>query len=222
MILGYGEEAAFHEMIGKKITLTGDRSNQQKEAVIGGIFSYQDCSFAATSKTLGAPDGLFVSKASWSSLAPAPLSPTSSWMLTRKWSPRLPTGFQPQPDPDGRFLSIQPAVGTCGNLCVRHVSMNVLGSGISLLLLLIGVLNFINVMVTGVYSRRQELAVLESIGMTKRQISGMLTWEGFYYALFTAGCMLTLGNGVLYLISKAVVQIADYTVFSYPSGWSCA
>lgn len=95
-------------------------------------------------------------------------------------------------------------------------SMNVLGSGISLLLLLIGVLNFINVMVTGVYSRRQELAVLESIGMTKRQISGMLTWEGFYYALFTAGCMLTLGNGVLYLISKAVVQIADYTVFSYP------
>ncbi len=97
-------------------------------------------------------------------------------------------------------------------------SMNVLGSGISLLLLLIGVLNFINVMVTGVYSRRQELAVLESIGMTKRQISGMLTWEGFYYALFTAGCMLTLGNGVLYLISKAVVQIADYTVFSYPFG----
>lgn len=73
-------------------------------------------------------------------------------------------------------------------------------------------------MVTGVYSRRQELAVLESIGMTKRQISGMLTWEGFYYALFTAGCMLTLGNGVLYLISKAVVQIADYTVFSYPFG----
>ena len=97
-------------------------------------------------------------------------------------------------------------------------SMNVLGSGISLLLLLIGVLNFINVMVTGVYSRRQELAVLESIGMTKRQISGKLTWEGFYYALFTAGCMLTLGNGVLYLISKAVVQIADYTVFSYPFG----
>ena len=97
-------------------------------------------------------------------------------------------------------------------------SLNVLGSGISLLLLLIGVLNFINVMVTGVYSRRQELAVLESIGMTKRQISGMLTWEGFYYALFTAGCMLTLGNGVLYLISKAVVQIADYTVFSYPFG----
>ena len=75
-------------------------------------------------------------------------------------------------------------------------SMNVLGSGISLLLLLIGVLNFINVMVTGVYSRRQELAVLESSGMTKRQISGLLTWDGFYYALVTAGCMLTLGNGV--------------------------
>ena len=97
-------------------------------------------------------------------------------------------------------------------------TMQVLGGGLSLLLLLIGLLNFINVMFTCVLTRRREFAVLESIGMTKRQISGMLTWEGFYYALFTAGCMLTLGNGVLYLISKAVVQIADYTVFSYPFG----
>ena len=60
-------------MIGKKITLTGDRSNQQKEAVIGGIFSYQDCSFAATSKTLGAPDGLFVSKAFMEQFSPSPI-----------------------------------------------------------------------------------------------------------------------------------------------------
>lgn len=87
-----------------------------------------------------------------------------------------------------------------------------------MLLLLIGVLNFINVMITGVYARRQELAVLESIGMTKRQIAKMLTWEGFYYALFTAGLILTVGNGVMYLISRAVVQIADYAVFSYPFG----
>lgn len=45
--------------------------------------------------------------------------------------------------------------------------MNVLGAGISIVLILIGILNFINVMLTGVYIRRGELAVMESVGMTK-------------------------------------------------------
>ena len=219
VILGYGEEAAFHEMIGKKITLTGDRSNQQKEAVIGGIFSYQDCSFAATSKTLGAPDGLFVSKAFMEQFSPSPIVTNIQLDVDPQMEPqianRLSALNQTLTDDSYQFSRRSERAETFAS---DMSSMNVLGSGISLLLLLIGVLNFINVMVTGVYSRRQELAVLESIGMTKRQISGMLTWEGFYYALFTAGCMLTLGNGVLYLISKAVVQIADYTVFSYPFG----
>lgn len=37
-------------------------------------------------------------------------------------------------------------------------------------------------------------------------------------ALFTSGCILTLGNGVMYLISKSVTKIADYAVFTYPVG----
>lgn len=53
--------------------------------------------------------------------------------------------------------------------------MTIIGNGISLVLVLIGILNFINVMITGVYSRLKELAVLESIGMTKKQIKKMLT-----------------------------------------------
>ena len=218
-ILGYGEETAFREMIGKKITLTGDRSQQQKEAVIGGVFSYQDCPFAATSKTLGAPDGLFVSKAFMEQFSPSPIVTNIQLDVDPKMEPqianRLSALNQTLTDDSYQFSR---RAERAESFSSDMSSQNVLGSGISLLLLLIGVLNFINVMVTGVYSRRQELAVLESIGMTKRQISGMLTWEGFYYALFTAGCMLTLGNGVLYLISKAVVQIADYTVFSYPFG----
>ncbi len=95
-------------------------------------------------------------------------------------------------------------------------SLNVLSSGISMVLILIGVLNFINVMLTGVHTRRRELAVLESIGMTKKQIRKMLMWEGLDYALITIGLILTAGTGLMYLSANLAVQIADYAVFSYP------
>ena len=65
------------------------------------------------------------------------------------------------------------------------VMMNVVGGGISIILIFIGLLNFINVMVTNVNVRLQELAIMESIGMTKKQIKNMLTIEGAYYASIT-------------------------------------
>ena len=47
-----------------------------------------------------------------------------------------------------------------------------------------GLANFINVIFTGIYSRQKELAVLESIGMTRKQIKitlcsrrGLLLWH---------------------------------------------
>ena len=91
-----------------------------------------------------------------------------------------------------------------------------LGAGISIVLILIGILNFINVMLTGVFVRRGELAVMESVGMTKKQIKAMLNYEGFYYGLITIVLLLTAGNGIVYLIANLAQQIADYAVFHYP------
>lgn len=99
------------------------------------------------------------------------------------------------------------------------MAMNILGSGISIVLILIGVINFINVMFTGVFARRGELAVMESVGMTKKQIRKMLIYEGAYYAGITILLLFTLGSGIIYLIAHMACQIADYAVFYYPIGW---
>lgn len=95
-------------------------------------------------------------------------------------------------------------------------AMEILGGGISVVLILIGVLNFINVMLTGVFTRRTELAVMESVGMTKRQIKKMLTWEGAYYGVITLLLLMTVGNALIYQIANLTQQIADYAVFHYP------
>ncbi len=101
------------------------------------------------------------------------------------------------------------------------LTMNVLGGGISIILIMIGVLNFINVMLTGVYIRRGELAVMESVGMTKKQVKRMLTYEGGYYAAVTIGLILTLGNVIIYTIADMAQKIADYAVFHYPAPLMC-
>lgn len=96
------------------------------------------------------------------------------------------------------------------------MTVNILGGGISLILILIGVLNFINVMITGINTRLKELAILESIGMTKKQINKVLTYEGLYYATITSIFILTIGLGVIYGVSILSKSIADYATFVFP------
>ena len=61
----------------------------------------------------------------------------------------------------------------------------VMGYTISIVIALVGVLNFVNSMVTAIIARRREFAVIQSIGMTKRQLCRMLMFEGGYYAGMT-------------------------------------
>lgn len=61
------------------------------------------------------------------------------------------------------------------------------GLGLAGMIGLIGILNFINVMLTGVAVRKREFAMMEAIGMTKRQLSWMLVAEGVDYAALTMG-----------------------------------
>ncbi|WP_124099043.1 ABC transporter permease [Ruminococcus sp. Marseille-P6503] len=95
-------------------------------------------------------------------------------------------------------------------------SLNVLTSGISVILILIGIINFINVMLTGVFTRRKELAVLESVGMTKKQVRKMLMLEGVYYGVITIALIMTAGSGIMYLVGRLAEKVADYAVFSFP------
>ncbi len=91
-----------------------------------------------------------------------------------------------------------------------------LGNAVSVILLGIGLMNFINMMYVSVNSRRRELAILESAGMTKKQICRMLQIEGNTYAFITAILILTLGSAVLFGAFQIVKAQASYAVFTYP------
>lgn len=95
-------------------------------------------------------------------------------------------------------------------------SINLLGNGAAILLIVLGLINFVNVMLTGVIARKNEFAIMESIGTTKKQIKKILTLEGGIYAFISTLLIMTLGNAFLLLVADAVPNIANYAKFEYP------
>lgn len=91
-----------------------------------------------------------------------------------------------------------------------------LGGGISLVLGLIGVLNFVNMMSVGILSRRRELAILESVGMSKKQTKRMLVFEGLWYAVITLGLAATGGSLLSFCVYLYLKSQADFISFAYP------
>ncbi len=67
-----------------------------------------------------------------------------------------------------------------------------LGGVLSFIIGLVGVLNFVNAVLTGILTRKREFAVLQSVGMTGKQLKTMLVYEGLYYTLLAVALSLAL------------------------------
>ncbi len=88
-----------------------------------------------------------------------------------------------------------------------------LGGVLSFIVGLVGVLNFFNAILTGIITRRREFAMLQSIGMTGRQLNTMLIWEGLLYALSAAAVSLILSIAVGPLLSNVLER--TFWFFTY-------
>ncbi len=78
----------------------------------------------------------------------------------------------------------------------------------------IGVLNFINTMVTNIIARKKEFAIIEAVGMTKKQLKKMLLLEGFYYSLILTISNITLGS-IASVVGYNIMKLR-YSVYTYP------
>lgn len=83
-------------------------------------------------------------------------------------------------------------------------NMMEIGIGISLILAWIGLMNYINTVLGGIQNRRVSLAIMESVGMTDKQMRGMLIREGLLYAFGSVLLTATLGMGITYGCYRAL------------------
>lgn len=101
-------------------------------------------------------------------------------------------------------------------LAQERQTIFLLGTGLSAILGIIGIFNFINVISVGLLVRKREFATLESVGMSKHQMRAMLRWEGAIYWLVTIGASLTIGNALAYGIFTLASGAGYFTGFTYP------
>lgn len=84
----------------------------------------------------------------------------------------------------------------------------IIGGFISVILGMSGFINFINLMITNIITRKKEYAVMQSIGMTTKQLIRLIVNEGLLYALSSAvlGIVLSVlvGGTMIKMICNAI------------------
>ena len=90
---------------------------------------------------------------------------------------------------------------------------------ISVILLCVGLVNYFNIVFTGIVNRKKELEIMRKIGMTYRQERKLFLLEGSYYVLFIAGLVMSVGSIVLKGIEVYMRKQLSYFTFHYPAGW---
>ena len=86
------------------------------------------------------------------------------------------------------------------------------GGVLCAILALIGILNFINSMTTSILSRHREMAMLQSVGMTGRQVKRMLMYEGIGYSALGILCSLILSIvGSLTVVRRMGAELSYFT-----------
>ena len=88
---------------------------------------------------------------------------------------------------------------------------------VAIIVVCFSLINLVNTTITNFLSRRQEIGMLQAIGLSKKQLIKMLCYEGAIYSVFATLVTLVLGTGLGFLSVQVVVKTMNpYFNYSFP------
>ena len=88
---------------------------------------------------------------------------------------------------------------------------------VAVIVVCFSLINLVNTTITNFLSRRQEIGMLQAIGLSKKQLIKMLCYEGSIYSVFATLVTLVLGTGLGFLSVQVVVKTMNpYFDYSFP------
>lgn len=87
---------------------------------------------------------------------------------------------------------------------------------VAIIVVVFSFINLVNTTITNFLSRRQEIGMLQAIGLSKKQLIKMLCYEGMLYSAFATLVTLLLGAGLGFLCVQAVKTMNPYFYYSFP------
>ena len=89
------------------------------------------------------------------------------------------------------------------------------GTSLAGVIAFIGILNFINAVFTGIISRKQEFAMLQSIGMTAGQLKKVIICEGVSYVLSAGIISFGAGSLLAYAVLSALNNVIMFFEYRF-------
>ena len=87
--------------------------------------------------------------------------------------------------------------------------------GILVFIFAFSLINLANTLITNLLTRQQEFGVFQSVGMSDRQLSSMLSFECLYYVGITLLVTLTLGTACSLVVCEVFDQIGLFGTLTY-------
>ena len=94
-------------------------------------------------------------------------------------------------------------------------SLTIVGMALSLLIGFIGVVNYANSLITSIIVRKRELSMLQSIGMSGKQLKLLLVLEGLYYVIGTVIGTLVLSVIISFVIMQPIINSLTWFQFNF-------
>ena len=89
-------------------------------------------------------------------------------------------------------------------------TISLMGYTLSVIVGFLGISNFLNTIITSIMSRKREIAVLQSLGMTRKQTRRLLSFEGLIYLFAAFVFSVTVGSLIGYLGVSALLGESGY------------
>lgn len=83
-------------------------------------------------------------------------------------------------------------------------------------IMVFGIINLVNTILSNLYARRKELGILQALGMTTGQLKRMIGRETLSYMGVSALCTLIFGSGLGYTLVMAQIQMGMNMIYAYP------
>lgn len=191
-------------------------SGEEIECIVSGFF---DKSFVGTENGTDAidPANLIITQELAQQLFPNTENFAYSWeIITDKtYNDEIESAIQQ------KITSKEMGLSICSyNDVVEYMesSMNLLFGSLqmlSLLILLFGIINLINMTLSNHQARKQEISTLRSVGLSLKQLYRSLITEGLLYVLVSFGIVLLVGIPIAIPVSKAVGILFGMPNLSY-------
>lgn len=101
------------------------------------------------------------------------------------------------------------------NAQTTRTMLQFVGGLIGIIFGVAGVLNLTNTIITTILARRHEFATMQSIGMTTKQLTQMMIWEGVYYAIGACIVGLILSMVLAFTVVRVLTGSIWYFTFHF-------